>query len=563
MSLWKSPLDKVAVAEAEILAERQPRCTITFTTDFSAITAYNFGFYGAVPGGTATANNAALTGMFNAMNSATPIGGLAFIEQFTFPVSASSTGFSVPNQSNIIGMGGGGRNASGPPPPDFYHFTVTPTGGITPSVLFNCSGGHTTGGTYFRSLAFFWQATSNLADTCIEANTENTRAINCTFTNCPTAFTTSAISCTLEQCTIDYNITSSAGPNGVTAVIIDGQECGVLGPCAMLQLSRNKGGATGCTCIAILGAAEHAIIADCHISDWSVGIDFSQATGSVHTQIRNCEMQVWVSALNIQLPASHGGTTAGIKVTSCTLAKSQSSPDASPVVNIDAQLSSGNTNSQLSDISLIDCSVFSEYPTPPAGQHGLVIASGQNIKIIGGMYSNNSNNGGAGIAITGSCGDVQIMGASLRPHYDGAANLNNQQYALLVSGSPSNPILVSGCDMSGYTSPVNVSGSPTDLLIVNCPGYNDQNTTIASGVSLAPASNTHAANASSLGGTSVNYFGPSLVIFTNTGANLTFTINGTIASTVPPSGFVVYYIASPYDNIKFGHPPLSFTWLGK
>jgi hypothetical protein len=77
----------VALHEAERLGQRQPRGTILFTTDFSAITVYNYGSYGASHDGSdASANDSALTMMFQKMSGATPVGGVALIEQIQFKV---------------------------------------------------------------------------------------------------------------------------------------------------------------------------------------------------------------------------------------------------------------------------------------------------------------------------------------------------------------------------------------------------------------------------------------------------------------------------------------------
>jgi hypothetical protein len=51
LSLWRSPLDKVAVAEAQSLRDRQPQCLILFNTPFNPMTVYNFGSYAGVPSG--------------------------------------------------------------------------------------------------------------------------------------------------------------------------------------------------------------------------------------------------------------------------------------------------------------------------------------------------------------------------------------------------------------------------------------------------------------------------------------------------------------------------------
>lgn len=41
LSLWRSPLDKVALSQAEALRGRQPQCSIGYAEDFSAMTIYN------------------------------------------------------------------------------------------------------------------------------------------------------------------------------------------------------------------------------------------------------------------------------------------------------------------------------------------------------------------------------------------------------------------------------------------------------------------------------------------------------------------------------------------
>ncbi len=236
------------------------------------MTIYNYGYYISQPLATPST---ALTAMFHAMASATPIGGRAFIPQKSFsPVDATSSGFTVPDQCDIDGSGGGGTlgSTSGS---DFFHFIVTPQGPGA-SILFNCAASsYTDGGTYFRSLAIQWGASSQAGDTCIYAGLWNTRAINCTFTDCPLAFDANANACTLEQCTIDYTVSVATGPNNTTAVLLRATQDAVIGPGQFVQTSQASGGATGCTCIAIENA-EHPLICDMQILEWAIGVDFSQ-----------------------------------------------------------------------------------------------------------------------------------------------------------------------------------------------------------------------------------------------------------------------------------------------
>ena len=515
LSLWRSPLDQVAVSEAEWFRNRQPRCSIGYPEDFSAMTIYNYGYY--VSQSMATFDSA-LTAMFSAMNPGPyGIGGIAFIPQQEFnPVHASSSGFAIPDQCNIVGSGGGG---SGTTP--FFHFVINYTGG---SRFFACSGNYTSGGKYFRSLAFKGAPPlGSIDDTCIYADTENCRAVNCTFTDIPVAFNAKGNGCTLEQCTIDYDgIPGTSSTIPVKAIIIAGAQCAILGPGELQQQPQGamNPGPAYCTCVSIEGA-EQTVIADTHFVDWNIGIDFEFTAGAIDTDIRNCEIQCAQSALNIMLPSGATTATSGVKVTSCMLAKTNDSsaddPAGHAVVIIDPQ---GSSNSLLNDITLLECTVFTMGSSAILGQHGLEIVGGTNIKIIGGTYSNNSVNGGAGIAITGACGDVQVIGANLQPTYPWTgttmgSSLNNQQYGLLVSGGPTGTIYVSNCDLTGYTNtmpymqqPVLVTGTaPNELFISNCPGYNDQNTHIRT---TAP-SGTASASSPGTGGTP--YFGPSVFIF--------------------------------------------------
>lgn len=557
LSLWRSPLDKVALSRAESLSARRPRCSIGFGEDLSAMTIYNYGYYLSQSG---ASPDSALTAMFAAMSPGPyAAGGLAFIPQQNNGIQASS--FAVPDQCNIMGTGGGGPLADDT---HFYHFTISYSAG---SLFLNCTGDYTTAGKYFRSLAFIGTDVGGsgvASDTCIYAGTRNCRAVNCTFADIPLAFNAQGDGCALEQCTIVYDTVSGTPTTPIKAVVIAGAHCAVLGPGEFLQQPQNNDGPAYCNAISIEGA-DHTVIANKHLSDWNIGVDFSQAAGAQGAQIRNCEIQCVQNALNIQLPSDTTGITSGIKVTNCILSKQNYSstydPYGHPVVNIDAQVSSGNTNSQLNDITLLDCTVFNMGSSTLLGQHGLVIASGTNIKIIGGTYSNNSSNAGAGIAITGPCGDVQIIGANFEPSYPWTLNAgqgtseNNQQYGLLVSGSPTGTVYVSDCNLNGYSpligqQAVKVTGAPQEMLIYNCAGYNDQNALL--NASVAPTSSTSAATCTT------PYFGPSVLVFSNSSA-VTLHVFGQAISTK----FAIIFLPSPYDSFYFSAAPTTFSWVGK
>ena len=275
LSLWRSPLDQVALSLAQSLRDAQPRCSIGLGEDFHAMTIFNYGYYLSQSGATP---DSALTAMFSAMNPGPyATGGIAFIPQVLLPssVKASTYGFTVPDQCNVIGSGPGGAGEAGGTP--YYHFTIDFSAG---SRFLGCNGDYTAGGKYFCGLAFFGTKATSPEDTCIFAETENCRAVNCTFTNIPTAFNAQGIGCALEQCTIYYDGISGTPTAPVKAVIIAGAQCEVIGPGEIFQQPQQPGagGPTNCTAISV-EAAQYTVIADIHLSDWNIGVDLRRPSG--------------------------------------------------------------------------------------------------------------------------------------------------------------------------------------------------------------------------------------------------------------------------------------------
>jgi hypothetical protein len=561
LSLWRSPLDQVALREARALRDRQPHCQLPYYEDLSQMTIYNYENY-IYNNGNPQSPDSALTAMLNAMktNRWGNYGGVAFIPQKSYAVDAyATTGHSVPPQCNLVASGTGGTPSGQNPPPNFFHFTITPAGAPYPSYFLYCSAGHTSGGQFFRGLAFQWETTSIIGDTCIYANTWNCRAIDCNFLNCPVAFDAQALSCGLEQCTIQYN----SGPNGggasgagaFAAVVLQGSQCFAVGPGEFLQQSQAQGGPQKTCCISFQYGLEHGIVQDLHISHWSYGITYAISSDYTinHCMVTNVEFSCWETCVYMQ-PSSSNGKIYDQKYTSCTFTIDTDTPDMGSLVYIDP--AGGSVN----DVRFIGCTAYQ------SRGHGYEIRGGSNIEIIGGTSSGNGTTGGAGIAITGNCGSCAFIGVNLDASYPDADLGFSQAWAFLCTSSPSEQILLDGCSMQGYPSnPISVSGSPAALLIRNCPGYNDQNTPILAGIANLPAG--MALSAATVGNHvtgATNYYGPSLVVFTAGGTGLTFTINGSsIAWSVPASGFVTYYVASPYDTIEFSNLPAHFTWLGK
>jgi hypothetical protein len=560
LSLWRSPLDEVALIEAEALCSRQPQCSIPYDEDFHLLTVFNYGYYVSQTGAT---NDSALAAMFAAMapNSYGNNGGTAFIPQVSYAVTAGYIGGSPPpftpaDQSNIIASGTGGQSGGN----SFLHFPISPpTGATAASCFVYCNGTHTSGGIYFRSLAFKWKLTS-YQDICIYADQWNVKAQECNFVDCPTAFYAAGLGCGLDQCTIQYTPSATTGPNDTVAVYLQGPECFLLGPGEFSQTSVASGGATGCTAIALGGGGgsgnlEHAIVNGPHISDWSYGLNYNINPGVLATHVSSVEAQCYVTCVNMQ-PPGDAGVIFGEKYTSCTLQKSQDSSDGHPIIYIDTN---GGGNDNIQDIEFLNCTVYSDTATPQSSQYCYQITSGNNIRIIGGTASNagGPTSGGAGVAITpptggGGPGRITILGVDLSAKYNNAHNVHAQQFALYISATPSDTITVEDCKMTGYSaSPVYVTGTiGTGLLyITKCEGYNDQDTPINGGSAPITTGTDSAAKN--------GYYGPSLLTFYNS-TPISVTVNG-VAFSMSTGSFYL----GPYDTILFASAPHTSSWTGE
>lgn len=157
---------------------------------------------------------------------------------------------------------------------------------------------------------------------------------------------------------------------------------------------------------------------------------------------------------------------------------------------------------------------------------GVQIVGGQNIQIIGGTYSGNGSTS-AGIAITGTPANISMVGADLSAKYSGAATV--QQDALQVSGSPTT-VLCKSCTMLGYSGiPVQVTGAPSNLQIIDGAGYNDLAKVLTT--TLPGSGSTHT--------------------FSNT----------TVSSTTPWYGPIAFYV-SAVSNVHIDNNPTGTTTGG-
>jgi hypothetical protein len=384
----------------------------------------------------------------------------------------------------------------------------------------------------------------NLFDTVSDTSAEN-----CGFVNCPQAFAAGSSGKTghsgLVGCTVSQNDYSNAAQ-----VLLSGPECFVL----YSELYQTNTSLTGTTGITVQGAAEGCRIYGCHISDFYTGISVAQ--GAVFTYITDCEVDAF-QGLTIA-PAVDGGQIYGVFVTACKFAMIENTAASSATWGIYID-TAGGINTYVEGICIADCLVFGYQNA------GLQINRGQSISVTGGKYSSNGQSSltvelAAGIAITGPCADVRIVGADCSGVFNFWPNVQNpspgsppvtQPYGIsVVSGVTA--VCVADCNlMNNETAALYVPTAGTDLRVNDCAGYNDQRTSLND--ELAPESEVGAFNCTT------PYYGPSVVTFSNP-SNLEVYASGVTNF----MSFGSLFLSHASDLISFsGQPSSSFAWIGK
>ena len=580
--------------------------SIEFNTNLSALTVYNYGNAVNVPNASATVNTTALQSMFDAMQGASGLGGgWAWIPQYGFSVNASGSGINVlgsngggnPGGIVIQGMGGGGQSGSN----KAFTFSINDTSEA--GVFLNFQGAHTSGGSWLKNIAFQWlnPNTTYDSDTCLNVNVWNFVAEGCTFTDCPVAANFMGLSAWMSKCTIDYGITGTDPVNN-TAILIQGQQTEISGPSEFN--GHNLGGNS--TCIGIGGGtanSNHCTFRNLHIFGWTYCIDWADTnsllnnhSGTQNTLIDGCHFEGAGTCLNIT-PYQSGGQLLNQSITNCLITKGQDSTSALPIVYID---SNSGSATNIGPILFVNNVIYSDVTSAgghtgvaQADQYGVQIGLCEYVGIIGGQISQVGTNGGsdgtANVCISGDAVRVVIDGVNLSPTYAGANGGSStgsdgsaaSEYGLLISGNPvsvnvtgctgigvvsitGNPTVVTLDSCNGLTE-LSVTGSPTTLTATNCAGYNDQNKNIVGNGTIATGTAYTAATAGTvLGGTAINYFGPSFLMFTANSSGGTVAINGGTPQTLVDSQIVCLYLNSPYDSIEFAtHAPSALQWLGK
>lgn len=602
---------------------------INFGTNFSATPVgkrYNYGSYVAAQGsangpGTDVQNSAAMQAALSAMygTNQVPCGGLLEIPGYQFQIDSTATGFAVPAQMIMQGLGTGGSSVSsgGVSVNPNYHFQILGSGAsnAVPNILFSMTGKHSSGGTRFQELGFDWSASSNATDTCIFAAGWNTTAELCEFHNCPTAFNGNGLSSGLQRCTIEYR---AGSPANAIAVILQQNQAYAIGPGEFLQDGVSGGGPAGCAAIGIGGGQANANgikVQSLHLAAWSYGITFNTLSpwgglstfaingtprgGCQDVQIGpNMVIDAGITGIYVQ-PNDNSHSIYGIKIHDSIVRKGQNATDGHALIYID---SNGGTYTNVYDVSLIDVSAYNNMSSGvQPNTYAVNIGNCANVKIIGGSYNNmgGSASGAAGIAFSGNnVGNTIISSVDLRQNSpNGNTNLN-QQYgvlflgtfatafegvtirdcffgtytggghcvALLTGAQITSQVSVDNCNFGTTTNPVQVQAgvliTAPFFKVTNCAGYNDQGTVVNSAAPVLGGSGLkNAANGSTYGSGGVNYYGPQLVWGVNTGSATTFTL-GLQTTTILANQMYSFYIPGPWVQIQFSQAPSTFFWIG-
>jgi hypothetical protein len=535
---------------------------ILANTDLSALTVYNYANFGALPAASSAINDTAMTNMLARIAAASPQGGLAFIQALSYQIDALS--FVVPDQTIMAGAScvmGGSQLGGGTP-----QFAVQTSG-----TLFKVGGNHGPGGILFQNIGV--QFLSSVSASSLVFDTAgvqwNFRAYNCVFVNCPRVLNiadAATLSCGLEACTIENNLTANgSGPTGNAVINISGPQNFCVGQSEFFQPAQPPLGAgpINTVCIGVGGQCEHAVFDKLHISGQTYGFSFSQ-TGS--GRVRHCsysslEIETYGPCVWMQTPGA-GSDIYDQTFVNCTFKQTYDSTIGLSHVVIDPLTNLGG-NTDINDIKFVNCTAYQ------GQKHGWEIVGGSQIMLTNCRSSGNNPTIGAGLAITNNCASVTCTNCDFSAKYQQAEQtVQNQKYAVFISGTPQGSITFDHCVMGGYgaitsTNPVNITGSPNgNVFFTNCPGYNDQFVNLCTpGGANAPLATTNASTAGTLTG-GVNYYGPSWIAFLVGGAPIAFSYNGFGPYNLPAASYQVFFLASPYIGIKFGAAPAQFQWTG-
>jgi hypothetical protein len=256
----------------------------------------------------------------------------------------------------------------------------------------------------------------------------------------------------------------------------------------------------------VLGICNELRVVDCHFDGFNTGITFSPSANTTDMSFTNVTLVG--QGTQISMTPSDTNKIQGVCFTNCNFQNNSASGSAGATLS--AVVLDAGTNPTIDGVRFVSCLCLNNAAA------GLELRKGQNIEILGGLYSANSQltvglTGSAAIWLNGTGTNLRIVGASLVP---GAFSATNPQpYGVNIGGWTN--VLINNCDVTGYNTldaiaPFLFSSPGTGLQIVNCAGYNDQGKSLA--LTFLPGSATFSSDG-------LGYYGP--VVFYISGTHVT------------------------------------------
>lgn len=401
----------------------------------------------------------------------------------------------------------------------------------------------------FQDLTIVYdQSGGNVSGTAFDITSfPQSRLFRITVQDCPTAVNFSGcLQASILECSFTY---SDSYPGLATTCIIVGEPGGggagsnqVDIDASLLTMASALGGSVGISITKVDGLR----VRGTEIDGFDTGISCTPPGGAACQNIWISDTKAASTSYGAYVqPKTNTGKIYNINFANCTFSYSGTSGTTSGIY-VDA------------NSGVIDTVRFDNCTSYGFSSHGLQIVTGENVIVIGGLYSSNE---GAGIAVTDAAQSVLIASANCPGNAfslattqnngvlikSGATNVSvrncvangntnagvsisnsadqiyvtggdftqNSSYGISVTSSCSD-VYIDGCDVSGYSSGNSIHVStPGTLQVINCAGYNDQGKTFTSPL---PGS-------AGFNGVSYGYYGP-VVLYISGGTITSITIGG-------------------------------------
>lgn len=365
---------------------------------------------------------------------------------------------------------------------------------------------------------------------------------------------------------------NASGYTGNGQVVFGGAQ-GYLINCIVRQQPIGSNGPTGCAGVVLVKPNETKIVAN-HISDWDYGILVEQGTQFAY--LDNNAVQSYTTSLTIA-PATSAGSIYAVWVSNNQFQLTQHSNNVSsgvivsttcPLIPYNASTNPLGANSNVEGINFVNNLIYN------FGNAGIQIDGGSYINVHAGKCSQNATASNvtslnANIALRGGTA-IRLVGVDMSGFFDFLSSTPTAGYALALNnytaaygGAAVSNLWVLGCNLEGpLLGPLVLSSQGTHCFLVNCAGYNNLNTQVAS-LANVPANNTQF-DATTIGSTP--YLGPVLVCVnggTVTNFNLSIDRSSLTQVATGLTSGAIPLACRQSMSISYSVAPTSFVVLGQ